>query len=416
MSKKNEAGDVDAQTEKKTKKELILELKNKLHKRLILPEVKSRFDFLYNTFCKCLVCDDTLFDPILCTDCDIISCRSCVTDLDEGSNLYPAFISCKHVNLAEIPDINKRHLEKIKVSCYYNCKTQNLDLFNYSDHIRKCRIRQENKTKHHHYGLQTDNPNKVAKDQEGYSSKILLDKIDKLEITFELTNQKLINENEANKQLAQTFKTALIDERISSNIATKQMFNLFAAYKPIDENEIDILENIETLIEEDQEEEIALEKSLGKNKHEDVLHKIEISGVNLKDNENLCRNVKIEKAVVERRFTIDEIRNLTDEFMNKNIMEFLNKYNIPKIEIKKEVFGKFEEKDELSNILYLKESNTDIEILNNAKFKLVSKRELFIYLILFSIQINAPKVRNLTGVYFSEDLQIYNEITMLKLG
>jgi len=53
MSKKNEAGDVDAQTEKKTKKELILELKNKLHKRLILPEVKSRFDFLYNTFCKC---------------------------------------------------------------------------------------------------------------------------------------------------------------------------------------------------------------------------------------------------------------------------------------------------------------------------------------------------------------------------
>ena len=173
--------------------------------------------------------------------------------------------------LAEIPDINKRHLEKIKVRCFYNCKTHNLDLFNYSDHIRKCKARQENKTKqNHYYGLLRTG---VGKDQkEEYSSKLLLDK---LEITFELTNQKLFNENEVNKHLVQSFKTALIDERRSSDITTKQMFNLFAAYKTIDENEIDPLDTIETLIKEEQEEEIDLEKILENKKHKEVLPKLE---------------------------------------------------------------------------------------------------------------------------------------------
>jgi len=203
---------------------------------------------------------------MLCSDCDIIYCRSCVTDLDESSNLnptHPTFISCRHESLGEILDINKRHLEKIKVRCFYNCKNHNLNLFNYSDHIRKCKISRENKTKHSHYGqLQTGILADEANDKEGYSSKLLLAKIGKLNIAFELTNQKLIDENEANKQLAQTFKTALIDERISTNIISKQMLNLIAAYKPIDENEIDTLENIETLIKEEQEEEIDLEKLL----------------------------------------------------------------------------------------------------------------------------------------------------------
>ena len=107
MSKKRETADA---VDIKTKRELTLELKNMLNKRLILPEVKSRFDFLYNTYCKCLICDDTLFDPMLCSDCDIIYCRSCVTDLDESSNLnptHPTFISCRHESLGEILDINR---------------------------------------------------------------------------------------------------------------------------------------------------------------------------------------------------------------------------------------------------------------------------------------------------------------------
>ena len=82
---------------------------------------------------------------------------------------------------------------------------------------------------------------------------------------------------------------------------------------------------------------------------------------------------------------------------SESIKEFFDFANLPLIDIidiKKEKFENFDEKDELSNILYIKESNTDIEILNTAKFNHGLERFQFIYLILLCIQINTPEFRN----------------------
>jgi len=268
MNKKYEGEEMhnEQTTEKneKTKRELTLELKNLFNQRLIIQKHKSRFDFLYNTYHKCLICNDILFDPVLCIDCDIIYCKCCVTDLEtisisgNSDNLSPPNIDCKHENTTGIPDINRRHLEKIKVNCYFNCKTHNLDLFNYSDHIRKCKSihdrnnkhnTQGNWTNHNHQSDQSNHNNQssnvlqkvgttseVTKEQKEYSSK-LVDKVDKLEITFELTNKKLLDELDNHKQLALSFKTALIDERRNYNLTVNQMLNLIAAFKPIEEEE-----------------------------------------------------------------------------------------------------------------------------------------------------------------------------------
>ena len=120
---------VDEQTKEikvKTKRELTLELKNLFNQRLIKPEVKDRFDFLYNMYYKCLICNDVVFDPILCIDCEVVFCYSCVSELDNYSNKSSIYLNCKHENIIEIPDINKRKFENIKLNCYYNCSSHSL--------------------------------------------------------------------------------------------------------------------------------------------------------------------------------------------------------------------------------------------------------------------------------------------------
>ena len=393
----------------KTKRELTLELKNMFNQRLIKPEFKSRFDLLYNTYFKCLICNDTLFDPVLCSDCEIIFCKSCVFDLDTRSDIsqISPFISCKHENITEIPVINKRHFEKISLRCFYYCNSHDLNLLNYSAHISRCKYRHDNNTKQHFQCHNQRVPNinpsllkvnsetsiEFPKYQEEYSSK-LIEKLDKLEITFELTNQKLEKEIDIQKQLTHSFKTALIDERFSKNLAIRQMLNLFATYNATNENDSESLNEQVTLLKDENEEDLDLINTFENNKNVMDLTK-----------DNDCKK----KVMASVRFSSDEICKIKKEYKNKFITEFLNKYNIPKIDIEKDNFENFVEKNIRSDILYLKETNTDVEILNTSLYEYGLSREQLIDLILKCISICFSQFRILTGVYISEDLKLYSK-------
>ena len=102
---------------------------------------------------------------------------------------------------------------------------------------------------------------------------------------------------------------------------------------------------------------------------------------------------------------------------SESIKEFFDFANLPLIDIidiKKEKFENFEEKDKYSNILHLKETNTDVEILNIANYENFQPISLY-YTILICMSINFPQLRKLTGVYFSE-LDNYHTSTNAKIG
>ena len=107
--------------------EVKTDIRDYFNKRLIIPEIFKYFNKLYDRFYKCLVCYDVIFDPIYCSECQLVFCSSCVSKGSKSKNL-----NCLHSNLLkELPALEKLKFEKIKVKCFFNCSNKNLNLLTY---------------------------------------------------------------------------------------------------------------------------------------------------------------------------------------------------------------------------------------------------------------------------------------------
>ena len=113
-----------------------VEIRNYFNRRLIHRDVKEDFNTLYEKFYKCLICNDVIYDPVHCSECQLIFCNSCISNPD----LKRINFLCNHTKLSKVlPDHEKLKFEKIKVNCFFNCSNQTLNLFNYHSHLKSCK-------------------------------------------------------------------------------------------------------------------------------------------------------------------------------------------------------------------------------------------------------------------------------------
>ena len=102
------------------------------------PEIKDYFNQFYEIHYKCWICYDVVFDPIYCPECQLVFCKSCVTN----SLFNSKSIKCSHrETLRELTKQEKLKFEKIKVNCFFKCGSQKLNLLNYPDHLIGCKAK-----------------------------------------------------------------------------------------------------------------------------------------------------------------------------------------------------------------------------------------------------------------------------------
>jgi len=268
-------------------------------------------------------------------------------------------------------------------------------LLNYPAHIKKCKIRHDNisKNRHRNFGLlKSGGPIDDNNNQNEYIK--MANKIDNLEVTFNKINAKIYEELESEKQISQSFKIALIDERISSKLAEKQMLNLFAAYKPIEENEI-VIDERNILIKEEIEEDIDLNKYFGYGKAEEkttIPVKKEVvqentNGIGIMNNEEInIDEIQIDELTVvivtkqdeitlkvEKIFSKNEINEIASKYAHVNIKEFLDKFKIPLIAIKESEFYHFGTNNFFSNILSFQIYLPFLPLIFKYKYKKLNK-------------------------------------------
>ena len=115
-----------------------------LHKSLIKPESEDYFNFYYTSKFECVICKDTIFDPISCEGCGSNFCRSCILDKSKTEK-YLKFTSCHHESIGLLSGKFTEELEKVKVNCYFKCNEYGLNLLNYSEHLTICKEKHEKK-------------------------------------------------------------------------------------------------------------------------------------------------------------------------------------------------------------------------------------------------------------------------------
>ena len=105
------------------------------NRKLIVSEIKEHFNQLYGRCYKCLICYDVIFDPVYCSDCRIVFCKNCISNVNKNNNLL-----CSHTTISkELPAEKILDFEQIKVNCFFKCDNKNLNLLTYPDHLIICK-------------------------------------------------------------------------------------------------------------------------------------------------------------------------------------------------------------------------------------------------------------------------------------
>jgi len=295
-------------------------IKDYFNQRLILPQVKPVFDYFYNSLYKCLICNDTLFDPILCEGCKLLFCRSCISnkgknndkerdkDNDIGEenrtdnhslNLNLQLLDCKHTTICkDIPDHNKKYLEKINIDCYFRCANKTLNLFNYPAHVKLCK---EKNVKKQQIISKPTKSNSVA------NSEVKLENLMKLqEITETLKRQfdMLSNKIAKKEDLIKFLQSKLIDIKLDSKSLSKQIYEYISAIQDTGEKNIQLKnenDSMKVLLDVIRKENVNLKKQFDDEKYTFFVDKQNLE----KDLNNLstvCEELekKVEKLTEEK--------------------------------------------------------------------------------------------------------------------
>jgi len=85
----------------------LIEPKDYFNRRLIYPQARDDFNQLYETYYKCLICQDVVFDPVYCSKCQMVFCSSCIIILknsDINDHKSKGSVICDHSNTsAQLP-------------------------------------------------------------------------------------------------------------------------------------------------------------------------------------------------------------------------------------------------------------------------------------------------------------------------
>ncbi len=108
---------------------------------LIKPECMKIFKQILERHLKCVVCSGIIFDPVSCSTCQEIYCKSCLKDLIK-KNKSCLYEDCFPIYISErLNDVSIKKFERIKLFCIFKCNAE-LNLLNYPRHISKCENRE----------------------------------------------------------------------------------------------------------------------------------------------------------------------------------------------------------------------------------------------------------------------------------
>jgi len=120
-----------------------IDIRNYFNRSLINKDDRKYFNDLFDKYYKCLLCYDTIFDPVHCSNCQLVFCRSCTSNKD----LLSQNLKCNHAKLStKLPTEEQTKFGNIRVNCFFNCSEKSLNLLNYAAHIKLCRETYEQKT------------------------------------------------------------------------------------------------------------------------------------------------------------------------------------------------------------------------------------------------------------------------------
>ena len=87
----------------------------------------------------CSICDCLAWDPVSCSKCDKIFCRSCILKYAEKKNICP--FRCESYTIREITRNEKDYLNKITIKCTNLDCSQYFKYYDYKSHLEKCKYR-----------------------------------------------------------------------------------------------------------------------------------------------------------------------------------------------------------------------------------------------------------------------------------
>jgi len=171
---------LDKHSKREESNSLPFESRDFFNRRLIKPDLKKYYSKLFGRHYKCLICYDSIFDPVHCSGCKLVFCRTCLSkngsdepdgaDRPKGDILQCDHNKLKHSN--KLPELEKEKFEKIKLDCFFNCGST-FDLLSYPSHIEFCKQK---------YELTRVNQNNLRKENNSHKyaeqiQSILLEKI-----------------------------------------------------------------------------------------------------------------------------------------------------------------------------------------------------------------------------------------------
>ena len=119
-----------------------IDIRDYFNKRLINTDIREDFNEMYERYFKCLICNDVVFNPIYCSECENIFCKTCISINKHKNNL----LLCDHTKIStELPKLKKELFEKIKINCFFKCNNKSLDLLSYPSHLKSCKEKYESK-------------------------------------------------------------------------------------------------------------------------------------------------------------------------------------------------------------------------------------------------------------------------------
>ena len=83
----------------------------------------------------CLICSYLILEPSMCTKCDTIYCKSCITKWLNNNDACPNGCSKTEDLLSDINKYAKKMLDELKLKCKYGCIVPFTD---YTDHLNHC--------------------------------------------------------------------------------------------------------------------------------------------------------------------------------------------------------------------------------------------------------------------------------------
>ena len=135
----------------------------------------------------CIICCCLLNDPLMCSGCDNLFCKTCIKKWKSKNENCP--MRCRNFNTVEVHRAMKKTLDGLKLKCKYGCE---VPLLSYNSHIIQCELSHKDDINCWNCGNLTTTKKLVQENMEDMS--FLKQELENLK-NVNMANQELIEEN-----------------------------------------------------------------------------------------------------------------------------------------------------------------------------------------------------------------------------